>query len=227
MPAMPCPRAARGFTLVELLLATVLLALLVAGAWSGIRTATRAASSGEELIERTNRVRVAQEFLRRELTQSLALAYEEEVGTGQRLMFGGERDQLTFVAPMPGYLGRGGPYVQQLSFVSGDGGRQLVFHHALLNGYDAREESVERRSEPVVLLDRIRSARFQFRAIDERGELGDWRDEWDKPGQLPLLVRVELEFERDANMDWPELVIPLMVDPSAATASGEPSFFSG
>ena len=75
MPAMPCPRAARGFTLVELLLATVLLALLVAGAWSGIRTATRAASSGEELIERTNRVRVAQEFLRRELTQSLALAY--------------------------------------------------------------------------------------------------------------------------------------------------------
>ena len=117
MPAMPCPRAARGFTLVELLLATVLLALLVAGAWSGIRTATRAASSGEELIERTNRVRVAQEFLRRELTQSLALAYEEEVGTGQRLMFGGERDQLTFVAPMPGYLGRGGPYVQQLSFV--------------------------------------------------------------------------------------------------------------
>ena len=110
---------------------------------------------------------------------------------------------------------------------SGNGGRQLVFHHALLNGYDAREESVERRSEPVVLLDRIRSARFQFRAIDERGELGDWRDEWDKPGQLPLLVRVELEFERDANMDWPELVIPLMVDPSAATASGEPSFFSG
>ena len=153
MPAMPCPRAARGFTLVELLLATVLLALLVAGAWSGIRTATRAASSGEELIERTNRVRVAQEFLRRELTQSLALAYEEEVGTGQRLMFGGERDELTFVAPMPGYLGRGGPYVQQLSFVSGNGGRQLVFHHALLNGYDAREESVERRSEPVVLLD--------------------------------------------------------------------------
>lgn len=227
MVAMPRQRAARGFTLVELLLATVLLALLVAGAWSGIRTATRAASSGEELIERTNRLRVAQEFLRRELTQSLALAYEEEVGTGQRLMFGGERDQLTFVAPMPGYLGRGGPYVQQLSFVGGGGGRQLVFHHAMLNGYDAREESVEQRSEPVVLLDGIRSARFQYRAIDERGELGDWRDDWDKPGQLPLLVRIELEFERDANMTWPELVIPLMVDPTAATASGEPSFFSG
>jgi general secretion pathway protein J len=227
MRSVSRPRAAHGFTLVELLLATVLLVLLVAGAWSGIRTATRAAASGEDLIERTNRVRVAQEFLRRELTQSLALAYEEEAGTGQRLMFGGERDQLTFVAPMPGYLGRGGPYVQRLSFASGNGGRELVFHHVMLNGFDAREQSLERDSEPVVLLDRIRTARFQYRAIDERGQLGDWRDQWDKPGQLPLMVRVELEFERDANMIWPELVIPMMVDPSAATAASEPSFFSG
>ena len=220
-------RAARGFTLVELLLATVLLALLVAGAWSGIRTATRAAASGEDLIERTNRMRVAQEFLRREVGQALGLAYEEKSGTGERVLFGGERDRLVFVAPMPGYLGHGGPYVQQLSFEPGPGGRELVFHHVMLNGYDAREDSVENDSEPVVLLDRIRVARFQYRAIDERGELGDWRDEWDKPGQLPLMIKVELEFERDAGMTWPELVIPLMVDPGAANAANEPSFFTG
>ena len=37
----------RGFTLVELLLAILLLGLLMAGAWAGINTAVKASRSGE------------------------------------------------------------------------------------------------------------------------------------------------------------------------------------
>ena len=47
-----------------------------------------------------------------------------------------------------------------------------------------------------------------------------------KPGPLPLLLRVQLDFERDAQMSWPELVVPLMVDAGAGSAAQEPSFFT-
>ena len=54
-------RLSRGFTLLELLLAVTLLALLLAGAYSGIQTSVRAMHSGEKMIERIDRVRTVQE----------------------------------------------------------------------------------------------------------------------------------------------------------------------
>ena len=197
MSARACQR---GFSLLEVLMASVLLALLLTGAWAGVRTATRSAERGEALVERTNTLRVAQEFLRRQISQSLLLAYAQERGTGERVVFEGERDALTYVSAMPGYLGRGGAYVQRLTFERGRNGGQLVFRHALLNGFD--EDSFrddDDNAPPVVLLERIRRVSFEFRALDDRGELGNWQDRWDETAQLPLLVRIDIEFEREAN----------------------------
>jgi len=203
----------QGFTLLELLLALLLLSMLMVGAWTSIHSATRAVDSGEKLIDRTNKLRVAQEFLRRELSQSQALVIEQEPTTGETILFEGDAETLRFVAPMPGYLGRGGPYVQQLSFERHEGDLRLLFRHAMHNGYKADEEPLEDPDlEPVVLLERIRDARFEYRALDDAGKLDDWTDEWDKKGRLPLLVRISVEFEEDANLVWPEMVVPLMID---------------
>ena len=218
-------RRQSGFSLLEILLALTLLALLMAGAYAGIRTATRSADGGEALIERTSKLRVTQELLRRQLSQALMLPFDERLGTGERIVFEGERDVVTWVSTMPGYLGRGGAYVQQLRLESDAGGQRLEFRHALLNGYDPEEAPVG-DGEPVVLLENIDDARFEFRAMGEDGKLGDWTDDWDKAGQLPLLVRVHVEFARSTRMPWPELVIPLMVDPGAVGAAQEPSFFT-
>ena len=49
----PIPRS-KGFTLLEVMLAIVLLALLLAGTWGAIRTAVHALHSGETAIDRTN-----------------------------------------------------------------------------------------------------------------------------------------------------------------------------
>jgi general secretion pathway protein J len=218
---------ARGFTLIELLMSVLLLGLLVVGAYSAIRTATKAAVSGEALISRTEKLRMAQQFLRRQLSQSLALPYgEPDFTTSQRKMFEGSRDELDFVSPMPGYLGHGGPYVQRLTFERTNNGTALVFRHAMANGFEPDKLDDPAR-KPVVLLEFIRQGRFQYRALDDTGKLGSWQSDWDKPGQMPLLVRIEIEFERGRGMDWPELVIPLMVDPSAVGAALEPSFFTG
>ena len=208
---------ARGFTLVEVLLALTLLALLMAGAFAGIHSATRAVASGESLIDRTNKLRVAQEFLRRELSQAKALVIEQDPTTGEATLFEGDAESLRFVAPMPGYLGSGGPYVQQLSFERHEGDLRLLFRHAIHNGYDADEGPLaDPDLVPVVLLERIRDARFEYRALDDTGKLDDWTDEWDKRGRMPLMVRIAVEFEEDLNLVWPEMVVPLMLDTAAS-----------
>jgi general secretion pathway protein J len=217
-------RGQRGFTLIEVLVSITLLAVLLAAALAGIRTVTRAAAAGSVAAERTNKLRVTQEFLRRELMQALSTPFEQEQTTGKTRVFKGEADSFTFVAPMPGYLGKGGPYVQQLSIGRGLRGSQMEFRQTLLNGYrDEHAKKVE-EGDPVVLLEGIRSATFQYRGLSDTGQVTDWDETWDRYGAAPMMVRVRVEFEPGEHQSWPELVIPLMLDPFAAQRALEPQF---
>ena len=214
---------ARGFTLVELLLAILLLGMLMAAAWAGISTATKAAHSGEALIDRTNRVRVAQEFIRRQIRNALALPYPMDSTTGETRTFEGEGESMRFVAPMPGYLSRGGAYLQSFELrPARGGGRELVFAHELLNGYDP-DKHRDAEHEPVVLIEGIRSARFEYRGLDETGQLGDWEEEWDEPGTQPVLVRMKFEMEERSGYIWPDIVVPVLAN--AATAGFHDPFY--
>ncbi len=219
-------RYARGFTLLEVLLALALLGVLMVGAYAAIRNATAAVASGQQMAERTNKIRVTHAFIRRQLSTALASAYEINRTNGMRYVMEGERDQLTYVSPMPGYLGRGGSYVQRLSFHNDGGLLRLEFRHARFNGWDAEDGFDDDKQPPVVLLENVRSARFEYRGIDDQGRMSGWKSSWDRREALPALVRLKIEFDRDARMEWPELVVPLVVDPSAAFTANEPSFFT-
>ena len=220
-------RSARGFTLLEVMLALLLLGLLLAGTVGAIRTAVHAMHSGEQAIDRTSRMRVAQEFIRHQVSRIMPLAFARDENTNSNFVFDGRRDFMRFVAPMPGYLGHGGAYVQKLSLERGNNGTQLVFRHALLNGFDPDDAFADAEREPVILLEHIQRARFRFRAMDDRGKLGEWTDDWDQAGRSPLLVRVEIEFDRETQLAWPEMVVPLMIDPGAVVTALEPTFFMG
>jgi general secretion pathway protein J len=206
--------AARGFTLLEVMLATMLLALLLAGTYGAIRTAVHAMHSGEAAIDRTNRLRVAQEFMRHQVSRIMPLPFARDESTNSNFIFEGKRDSIRFVAPMPGYLSKGGPYVQTLSFAGNRrGGRQLLFTDEMLNGFDVDEKS---DTEPSILLDQIEEGRFEFRTIDENGELTDWSDKWDDPGVTPVMVRISVRMLPEARVDFPQMEIPLMLDAGAA-----------
>lgn len=113
---------ARGFTLLEVLGALALLALLLLGVYSGVRTATQTTRSGEAAISRLDEIRSAQQFLRRELAQSRAVAISQK-DNGDPVYFSGDGREMRFVAALPGYLGKLGPQLQQLKLVSnGKGG---------------------------------------------------------------------------------------------------------
>ncbi|MCB1554466.1 MAG: prepilin-type N-terminal cleavage/methylation domain-containing protein [Xanthomonadales bacterium] len=191
-----------GFTLLEILLSVSLLALLVGLAYGSIRVATKASTSGERLIERTEEMRTVQQFMRRQISQMMSAPFDYVVDDGGEKRFEGSEDAIQFVAPMPGYLSHGGPHVQRLEIVRGDRGRQLQFRFAQLNGWDP-EAGFPDDAEPVVLIDGIRDGGFSFRRLDENGELDDWENEWEMPVELPVMLRLELDFDDDDPRHWP------------------------
>jgi general secretion pathway protein J len=201
---------ARGFTLLEVMLSILLLALLLAGTYGAIRTTVHAMHSGESAIDRTNRLRVAQEFMRRQISRIMPLAFGQDESTNTNFVFEGKRDFMRFVAPMPGYLSKGGPYVQTLAFAGNRrGGKQLLFNDDMLNGFDLDKKT---ENEPSVLLDQIEDGRFEFRTLDEDGKLTDWSDEWDDPSVTPVMVRIVVRMSAQARVEFPEMEIPLLLD---------------
>lgn len=212
-------RAAQGFTLLEVLLAIILLGLLIAGAYGGIHASAIAMRAGEAAINRTDRLRTAQEFLRRQLSHIMPLQFARDDSTGAIHVFDGTARTLRFVAPMPGYLSRGGPYVQTLELAPGKGGLQLQFSDVMLNGYDAAKSGND-SANTVVLLDRIADGRFEYRALDVDGNLTDWSSDWQDPEITPLMIRIELTMQPGVQMPWPTLDVPLLLNAGAIRPRG-------
>lgn len=206
MNRAPRRAAARGFTLIEVLLATVLLVGGLTLAFATLRSATAISGRGETIAGRSERMRAVEGFLRRRLSGAQALALDIDSRTLQPVRFVGEPQRMQFVADLPDYLGRGGPYVHDLS-VSGDGGRQRLAI-ALVQVQAGKQIAEDKPRAPEPLADGLRQVRFRYRGIDpERGSIGPWQERWEKTDQLPLLVSIELSS--DDGMVWPPLVVAL------------------
>jgi len=201
-----------GFTLVELLLAITLMSMLMALAYGGLRASTRAADRGQVVLEESSRIRMAHQFVRKQLNQMLPLAYEMDEENKERKLFDGSSQNIRFVGPMPGYLSFGGPQVQEMSIVPGENGKALVLSHALLQGF---EESNLYERDPILLMDHIENATFEFLGVDEEGNLAGWTTEWADPSQMPKAVSLEVEFEDDFVIEWPLLNAAVRIDASA------------
>lgn len=206
-------RAAAGFTLVEVLLATVLLAAGLALAFATLSAATRAASRGEAMAQRSDRMRAVEGFLRRRLTASRPAAFGLDEDTLLPRRFVGEPDRMRFVADLPDYLGRGGPYLHDFRIEDdGDGVRIVLALDIVLAGQTVEDPDAR---PPELLAEGLRTASFRYRTLDADGELGDWQERWETVEQLPLLV--EVTFTDADGRRWPALVVAL---PMAGASAG-------
>jgi len=196
-------RRARGFSLIEVLLATALMAAGLALAFAAIGNASRASEAAEAQARQAERLRAVQGFVRRQIEGAVALPFSRDPDSGEAIVFYAEPDLLRFVAPMPGYLSRGGPYLMEFELVRGPRGQQLLFRHFLLTPGGVIEPEPE--PPPEVLLDGLRDAAFSVRVLDEDGRPGPWLDRWQQPERMPALVRLELQFAQPPAR-WPTLV---------------------
>jgi len=206
-------RHTAGFTLVELLLAITLMSILLGLTYTGLRAATRSAERGEKILAAGGEMRAAHQFLHRQLNQMLPLPFYVEDGRqGIRFVFEGDANHIQFVAPMPGYLGAGGPQVQLLEIGHDNEGGFLQFSNALLQGFE-QQRLYDR--PPVILLQNVDSAGFEFLGRDQDGELTGWVSSWDQQDKLPVAVRLNLEFSGESTLRWPDLVAGVRIDESA------------
>jgi len=204
-----------GFTLIEVLLAMSLFALIMALAYGGFSASVRATTSGEELIEQTNQLRISHQFVRRQLSLVQSLIIEEGDEDGIQVRFIGDRDYVRFVAPMPGYLSYGGSYVQELRIEPNGDGQALVYYYAMLNGYEPGEIEA---TDGIVLIDRIGGGSFRYLGSDPETQEPFWDEFWEQTNMMPLAVSLEIDLDRDNGLYWPDLIAPVMMDSSGSRA---------
>lgn len=195
-------KPARGFTLIEVVIASSLLAVGLALVFASIRGATRATERAEVQTQREERLRAVQGFMRAQVTAALPIAYQFNPESGEASFFAIEPDKLEFVAAMPGYLSRGGPYLQTLELVPGKDGKRLIFQHQLLS----TDGPLPAEREPVELFNGISEAVFEVRTVDQNSKASPWQSQWKRSAQLPPLLRLRLRFS-DGSRRWPEFVV--------------------
>lgn len=199
-------RTARGFTLIEILLATALLVGGLALAFATVRSAMAISQRGERMAAQNERMRAVEGLLRRQLSMALLLPTLPPDPTRDPVYFIGEPQRMLFVADVPGYLGRGGPYAHELQVRSVRGGQQLALALTLLQNGEAIEEDPPRA--PEMLADQLRSVTFRYRGIDARtGEPTAWLPQWDDTRRLPTLVSIEVVPAQGPA--WPPMVAAL------------------
>jgi general secretion pathway protein J len=211
--------AQRGFTLIEVLLATALLALGLMLAFATLRAATATVERGELLAERSDRMRAVESFLRRRLASAQPIGFATDPGTGTALHFVGEPDRMRFVADLPDYLGRGGPHLHDIAILDAAGGPRLAVSFAMVLAGETVAEAAPR--PPETLVPDLRAARFRYRGLDGENRLGQWTERWHATDVLPLQVSIEIETERAGS--WPPMVVAL---PRSTGGSGSDASLS-
>lgn len=197
-------RRADGFTLIEVLVATVLLAAGLALALTTLRAATSTVERGEALAQRSERMRAVEGVLRRRIASAQQIAFDTDVSTGDTQWFVGEPERLRFVADLPNYLGQGGPHLHDIAVAEEGGTRRLTIAFGMV--MTGRTIAASEPRPPELLVDGLDALRFRYRGIDDIGAIGDWQDHWGATS-LPLQVEITLATERDGV--WPRMLVTL------------------
>ncbi len=179
-----------GFTLVELLVALALLALLMVTLHGGLR----AIGQGWERSYHAARTVADRDHLRHLLRARLEQARPLRVtdGSGRTyLQFTGTRESVHFVTPLPQQLLPGGDYRIGLT----------LHEDALVLGYEPLWWDQPREAS---LLIGVQSIRFDYLGAD------GWRDEWLHEQVLPALIRLQLVLADGAQFE-------LIAEPKAGT----------
>ncbi len=195
----------RGFTLLELLIAMTLLALLMGVLYGGLNTAIQGWTRGSERLETVNTVRLTADFLRTRLRQSRTV-YRNDVASGQQqVYFSGEAEQLIWVTPMLTHLGLGGLYVLELDWPEHRYLRLRWFPYRPGDGVEDVVIDPDHVGD-TVLLEQVEEFSIRYYGISENGQEPQWYDSWDSIQQRPQLVSLQITHAGHA---WPPLTVAL------------------
>jgi general secretion pathway protein J len=191
-----------GFTLVELLVAITLIALLTVGLYQGFGIGTRAAHTVGANIDRPAQIALAYDFMQRTFSAAEPLPVSTDSASAA-VNFDGERQAVSFVALPPAYLAVGGFQLLHLGLEPGrDGARLVVSWEGIARGPIAPQPAMR---QPSVLVDQVRSVTFAYFGVAGPRQQAAWLDRWSERDGLPQLIRMRLTLAN--GMQAPDLIV--------------------
>ena len=223
---------AGGFTLVELLIAFVLVALISILLFSGLRLGIRSWEGVETSAEFNAELRLARDFLVRVLSQSrpITLTLDAE----PYLLFTGNGQNLEFVSPLSEQVGIPGLYILRLGLEAAGERNSLVLTRWLLNpdvlkgtneipewqplgGQVASSGVLEDQDVAAgafgtsILLDDVAEFEIAYFGFPEGEDpavtveaKGEWQATWQYRAMPPQALRIHLTTPQRV---WPDLII--------------------
>lgn len=200
-----------GFTLIEVVVALALLALIAGLLVQTIRGARYALATVERNTSAFD-IGAVQTMLRQAFAQAVpaangiatAATMPSFVGGPNRISF------KTLYSPRSQIEGLYGVEIGLVPSAERRGATDLVMTHVLL-----RSEPTDGQNQPSVtwrttLVPNVDAAAFAyFGKADPLREQMAWVDSWTVPDQLPRLVRIEIRFKALDGRSWPRLEVPL------------------
>jgi len=182
----------RGFSLLEIMLALTIFAMVVAAIYASWMSILRATKVGSEAAADVQRSRIAIQTLEDAL--SCARSFAADVNHYSFVGENGESATLSFVAHLPEAFPRSGKFgdfsVRRVTFSlepGPDSQHQLVLRqNPILMDPDADE--IE---HPVVLARNVKEFGLEF--WDQ--QKGDWTEEWTQTNQMPVMIQVSLVYQ--------------------------------
>lgn len=205
-------RAQQGFTLLEVVLALVLLAAMLAMAWGGLGFALRGWDTGESKGRRAVDLQLAQNFLRRELAEVFPMRWKDPAKL--RVAFEGDGKALRFVSTRAAGASSGGLALVGLELVQGAEPREknLVMRRALADD-KATDFSPLAAAEPTLLVANVEAIEFSYFGSENDFNEPRWNAEWTFAGRIPQLVRLQVKTADGTEM--PEVVARVMLGEEA------------
>ncbi len=189
-----------GFTLLEILVVTVVFGLLSVALWQGVGVGTRGWSQAERRYGDEVTFQGAEEALRRLIERA-----ETPDGRGASL-FSGDAERLGFVSWLP----EQGGYGRQVQVGLGvDAGKRLVLRWRRFRRADCALQPEIPHEE--TLAHDVGRVEFSYYGVVEGHYV--WQKTWESRG-LPLLVRIRME-RIDGGTLWPAILVrPLLAAPA-------------
>lgn len=192
-------RASRGFTLVEMLVAISVAALLVSLVYGAVRVGQRSAAAVDQRIDQAEVMRIGWQYIHGAIVRARPVA--DPGNPDDRTGFLGQSDTLEFVADMPAYIGPGGLIRIRLVPTRTETGDALLLTR---ERYDPKAEVRGDAVQKAVLVEQLARLQIRYFGRREAGEAAVWHGSWESQNTLPNLVRIDVT--PDGQRPWPVLV---------------------
>jgi general secretion pathway protein J len=195
-----------GFTLVELLVAIMILTLFMTASMGAVRVASKSWAAGQQRADATEQMRAVADFLRRQFAQLPALTVGE--GQTERLAFVGAGEGVMFVTSAPQYSQGPGLVTYVLRGETVDGETLLTLRYAAFD--PGNEEFVlPDRNNRIVLAREFDTIEFRYYGAPKEKDVVEWLDAWPEDAEsYPRAIYVRTSSERQDD-GWPDFVFEL------------------